>query len=171
MTTQDNLDAGRSITRYHERLDSSSWVATLASRDIGEAAGSTLTTHPIQVCRRDYGDLQRLARGEARFNHSVARLILDKLERAVVCEPEEIGERVVRLNSQIRYRLNDDGRLEVRYLVYPDHVQITGQWLSILSPLGAALIGSSEGESVSFRNLSGTLCRVAIVDVANHPRT
>lgn len=67
------------------------------------------------------------------------------LERARKVEPRRIPPDVVTMNSRVLVRYPGDDEPEAFELVYPD----TGdRGLSVLSPLGAALLAAREGESV-----------------------
>ena len=65
------------------------------------------------------------------------------LERAQKVAPARVPPDVVTMNSRVRIRYPVDEESESLDLAFPD---ATG--LSVLSPLGAALLGAREGESV-----------------------
>jgi regulator of nucleoside diphosphate kinase len=65
------------------------------------------------------------------------------LERAKKVAPPRVPPDVVTMNSRVRVRYSGEDESESLDLTFPDAVG-----LSVLSPLGAALFGSREGESV-----------------------
>jgi regulator of nucleoside diphosphate kinase len=69
-----------------------------------------------------------------------------ELERANVVAPQCISEDVVTMNSRISMRL-DDEKMEVT-LVYPDDKDERSGKLSILSDIGAAILGCRDGDAI-----------------------
>src|SRR5690606_21776624 len=71
----------------------------------------------------------------------------------------------VRMNRRVLFRVGRADRTESRFLVYPQQYHTTGQYLSVLSPLGVALLGLREGSGMAFRDLGGTAQRVSVEKV------
>lgn len=89
-----------------------------------------------------------------------AGLLQQELDRARVCEPDALPANVVALNRWLHYV---DGRgTEARrvQLVLPDAADIDQGRVSILSYVGAGLIGLAEGESLDWPDASGELRRL-----------
>jgi regulator of nucleoside diphosphate kinase len=78
-----------------------------------------------------------------------------EIERARLIEPEAASRDLVTMNTRLRYR--DDGTGQVREvtLVYPDKADIVAGKISVLTPVGAALIGLSEGQSIEWESPAG----------------
>lgn len=92
---------------------------------------------------------------QARINAKVRdRDHLDSLEneldRAHVVDPSEIPHDVVTMNSQVRIEDVDTGKENVYTLVFPSDADIAEHKLSILAPLGTALLGSRAGGTVNW---------------------
>jgi len=93
----------------------------------------------------------------------------DELARADVLEPWDMPPRVVTMNSTVRFRLEDAGGEWCRTLVYPKNVGQDDDTLSILSPVGSALLGLSEGDRVRWERAGGRSIGVEVVEVVYQP--
>ena len=77
--------------------------------------------------------------------------LADSIEMARVVPAEELPPTVVALNSRVRYR-EPDGTVREIMLVLPEAADVSTGRVSVLSPVGRALLGRSVG----------TECRVAL---------
>jgi regulator of nucleoside diphosphate kinase len=77
-------------------------------------------------------------------------LLLDELDAALVVPDDALPADVVRMNSQVVFLDVDTGVKSAVVLVYPDDVREHGNHVSILAPVGAALIGLREGETIDW---------------------
>ncbi len=73
-----------------------------------------------------------------------------EIERAKRVEPRKIRPNVVTMNSDIEVIDTDTERMMKFKLVYPEEADFKTGKLSVLSPLGSALIGYKEGDEVEF---------------------
>lgn len=92
---------------------------------------------------------------KARINSKVRdRDHLDSLEneldRAHVVDPSAIPHDVVTMNSQVRIVDVDTGMENVYTLVFPSEASIPEKKISILAPIGTALLGSRAGGTVDW---------------------
>lgn len=117
-------------------------------------------------------DRERLTRliDDALFGNAESdkafRVLQAELARATVVAPEELPEDVVSMRSRALISL--DGEEEEISLVYPDEADWTTGKLSILSPIGTALIGYRAGDRVDWRTPGG-LKRIEIKKVLYQP--
>lgn len=77
----------------------------------------------------------------------VADELLLELERAQVRPDPALPYNVVRMNSFVRF-VTDKGTEHILQLVYPEDADIIRGKLSILSPIGTALIGLAPGQTM-----------------------
>jgi regulator of nucleoside diphosphate kinase len=70
------------------------------------------------------------------------------LENSRVVPPERIPAHVVTMNSTVRLRDSQGDEDEVFTLAYPDGSGSPAQYVSVLSPLGAALLAAREGDRI-----------------------
>ncbi len=73
-----------------------------------------------------------------------------ELERAEVVEPQNVPADVITMNSTIRVRDLDGGDIEEYTLVYPERADVEENRISILSPVGTALIGYRKGDTIEW---------------------
>jgi regulator of nucleoside diphosphate kinase len=78
-----------------------------------------------------------------------------ELDRARIVPDERLPHDVVRMGSQVTYRA-DGGRLRTVTLVYPERADPAEDRLSILTPVGTALIGLRAGQSLAWMDPDGT---------------
>lgn len=73
-----------------------------------------------------------------------------ELDRAHVVDPSVIPHDVVTMNSQVRIEDMDTGMENVYTLVFPSEASIPEKKISILAPIGTALLGSRAGGTVDW---------------------
>src|SRR4051812_20297816 len=120
---------------------------------------------PIAIARRDYARLERLADDALRARHPVGWFLMAEIRRAVVFDAGTTPERVACLNQWVTYRVDGSRHSESRILVCPDELGNDQMELSVLSPLGAAVLGMSIGDRIKFFSIEGALHCVAVEDV------
>jgi len=82
--------------------------------------------------------------------------VLDReLERAIVMKPEEIPPSVVTMNSEVEVRDLETGSTLCLTLVFPTLANIESGRVSVLAPMGLALLGSREGDEVAWQTPRG----------------
>lgn len=79
----------------------------------------------------------------------------DELARCTIVTPHEVPSNVVTLNSRIRYLDLDRKQERVVTLVFPSNANLSEGRISITSPIGAAIIGYTEGEIVKWKVFGG----------------
>lgn len=85
----------------------------------------------------------------------VSELLLTEIGRADVRSADKVGADVVTMGATVEFtdQANDDTRTV--QLVYPKDADIEAGRISILTPVGAGLIGLSEGQSILWPDRSG----------------
>ncbi|HDT13891.1 MAG TPA: nucleoside diphosphate kinase regulator [Candidatus Aminicenantes bacterium] len=79
-----------------------------------------------------------------------------ELERAAIVEPGEVPADVITMNSQVRVRDKATGETHDYTLVYPHEADITRGRISVLAPIGTALLGYRAGDVIEWQVPSGT---------------
>jgi regulator of nucleoside diphosphate kinase len=118
----------------------------------------------ITMTRSDHERLSRLAESYSSRNPDVADELLAELDRARILEDGRIAADVVRMGSSLRFTsdLGEDRRVT---LVFPGEADITEGKISILTPIGAALIGLSAGQSIDWNARDGRTHRLTVRSV------
>lgn len=95
--------------------------------------------------------------------------LLDELGRAEIVAPQDMPPGVVTMNSTVRFEI-DTPREELRLtLAYPRDMANTTGAISILTPVGTALLGLSVGDAIDWPRPDGQLARVRILEVLYQP--
>jgi regulator of nucleoside diphosphate kinase len=71
----------------------------------------------------------------------------EELDRAVIVAPSEVGSSVVTMSSRITCR-DESGALRELQVVYPRQADVTAGRISVLAPLGRALLGAAVGDRI-----------------------
>ena len=118
----------------------------------------------IKITRTDYERLTRLAESHMARNLEVAEQLLVELDRAHVVADAVIADDVVRMGSSLRFK-TDTGEERDVTLVFPGEADIAEGKISILTPIGAALIGLSAGQSIDWTARDGRAHRLTVMSV------
>jgi regulator of nucleoside diphosphate kinase len=120
----------------------------------------------LVVSDLDRKRLTGLASAVLERHPDVADDLLGEMERAKVVSAEKVPATAVRMGSTVEFT-SDGGPARRVTLVYPEDADIAAGRISILTPVGAALIGLSEGQTIlSFRR-DGSTQRLTVVSVTN----
>ena len=115
----------------------------------------------IAIARSDHARLLRLAEWLSRSNADLAHQFYAELERAEVLSDEDSTRRVVRMGSTLEYDTSSGDRRTVT-LVFPGEEDIAAGKVSILTPIGVALIGLSVGDAIEWRTPGGHSRRLTV---------
>ncbi|MEP7347893.1 MAG: nucleoside diphosphate kinase regulator [Gemmatimonadaceae bacterium] len=103
-----------------------------------------------------------------RRNYDVAHTLLAELERADVVPDDRMPVHVVRMNSIVEFMV--DGRASPRVeLVFPRDANIGEGRISILTPIGTALLGLSPGQSMPVLGNDGKEHQLTVVAIYDPP--
>ena len=107
----------------------------------------------------------------------------DEVDRATIVEPQQVPPDVVTMNSTVRF-INDATKQEFQLkLVYPEDVatRLAGeptklaqdeapvQVVSVLAPVGSALLGLTVGQSIDWQIPGGKRLQLRILQVLRQP--
>lgn len=120
----------------------------------------------IALTRSDHDALTRLADLIAAKNPAVADQLLAELDRARVVADAQLRPDVVRMGSTLRFT-TDAGEDRTVTLVFPAEADIAAGKVSVLTPIGAALIGLSQGQSIDWAGRDGRVHRLTVESVEN----
>lgn len=121
----------------------------------------------IVMSRSDYDRLSSLAEAIAEKSPAVGEFLMRELDRARILPPEHLGTGTVSMGSRVEFAYGETDRTEAVTLVFPGEENIAMGRVSILTPVGAALIGLSEGQSIAFPTRRGEERTLTVLRV--HP--
>jgi regulator of nucleoside diphosphate kinase len=91
------------------------------------------------------------------------------MERATIVVDSETPADVVTMHSRVKFRDCDSGEEQVCTLVYPGERDLFDDALSVITPIGAALIGLAEGQSLAYPGPDGSQKTVTVVRILYQP--
>ena len=124
---------------------------------------------PIKIRQADFERLAQLAEAAAATAPATAEFLADEIERATVVADTAPLAGIVGMESEVIFREDATGLQKQVTLVYPKSADIGAGRISVLTPIGAALIGLSEGQAISFATPSGQLRSLTVVEVRDRP--
>jgi len=92
----------------------------------------------------------------------------EELDRATVLEPTEMPRNVVTMNSTVRFTDEAGGEPTTMTLVYPGAAGKPGT-VSILAPVGSALLGLAKGKHIEWPTPDGRKRRLTVLSIDYQP--
>jgi regulator of nucleoside diphosphate kinase len=92
-----------------------------------------------------------------------------ELARAIVVSSEAMPSDVATMNSLVRYTDLGNGVTHMVALVYPAAARIGQGMVSVLSPVGSALLGLSVGQAIEWEFPDGSRRRLRLEQVLHQP--
>lgn len=123
---------------------------------------------PITVSTLDMERIEALLASDSCRNVEGADALESELARANVVDPDDIPPGLVTMNSTVRFIDEATNEQHEVMLVYPG-ANNPPDAVSILAPVGSALLGLSVGQSISWRVPDGRELRLRVLDVVYQP--
>ncbi|MBR7651841.1 nucleoside diphosphate kinase regulator [Ochrobactrum oryzae] len=120
----------------------------------------------IVVSEIDYERLMGLATNVSERLEEIAEELMVELDRAKVVPAKRLPQNVIQMGSAVEFRSNDGQERRVT-LVYPGEADIAQGKISILTPIGTALIGLTPGQSISWTARDGKPHELNVLSVSN----
>jgi regulator of nucleoside diphosphate kinase len=127
-------------------------------------ATRTRSVPQIVVSSADYERLNDLADASMERLPEVAEELLSEMERAKVVDAEKVPADVVSMGSTVTFT-SDDGQTRTLKLVWPVDESLDEHRISVMTPVGAALIGLAVGQSISWTARDGKHHRLTVTKV------
>ncbi len=110
---------------------------------------------PISMNPADIDRLRKLADAAANKYPATSDFLAREVERAAVLPEAAACAGLVTMDSSVTFRDDVSGQVRSVKLVYPEDADVDAGRISILTPIGAALIGLSEGQTIEFQTPTG----------------
>tara|TARA_R110000787_G_scaffold219187_4_gene327914 strand:+ start:510 stop:935 length:426 start_codon:yes stop_codon:yes gene_type:complete len=123
----------------------------------------------IIISELDYSRIGNLLRATAGIATNIKSALLTELERAELVAPEQIPANVVTMNSQVKFSVISTGVTFTLKLVYPKDMDDSGNTISILAPVGSAMLGLKEGDEIDWQDGQGGMLQVRIEAIEYQP--
>ena len=117
-----------------------------------------VTEKTIYITASDKARLQLLLNnpGGNKLRFRAVSNLADELEMAIITAPQDIPNDVITMNSSFVISDPNGGKPMNCTLVYPGSADYAAGRISIVSPLGASLLGRSVGSEVEYQAPAGT---------------
>jgi regulator of nucleoside diphosphate kinase len=136
-----------------------------ATRTPNIATASPAITVSIEEADR----LASLAELASSGSPQVVRLLLDEIDRAELLPGGDMPTDVVTVHTHVEYRDDESSAIRRIQLVYPYEADITRGMISVLTLVGAGLIGLSAGQSILWPKQDGRKRSLTVLRVSSRP--
>ena len=127
--------------------------------------GITEMKPPIAIDANHFARLFALSSLTNGSMTEVCEYLREELDRARVLPAEKLRPDIVSLGSQVEFRDEQTGKIQEIILVYPLDADIAHRRVSVLTPIGAALLGLSVNQTISFRTRTGERRELTVLKV------
>jgi regulator of nucleoside diphosphate kinase len=119
----------------------------------------------IILSAEDYGRLSALAHAARKRMPDLADELAYEIGRAHVLAKGKHPQHIVCMNSEVEFRDDTTGKVQSVTLVYPQEADILQRKVSVLTPVGTALIGLRTGDSITWEAPDGELRQLTVLSV------
>jgi regulator of nucleoside diphosphate kinase len=124
----------------------------------------------IRITRANRELLDRLLADHAPIRSwRAVEFLVRELARATIVDDDVAPGDLVTMRSRVSFREENSGTIETVTLAYPGESGLYDDAMSVLTPLGAALLGLSRGQSISYPRPGGGLRTITVVEVHYQP--
>ncbi len=133
---------------------------------MSEASKPSITVSSLDLAR-----LEKLLEAPEYADQETALRLGDELARARVVAPGELPADVVSMNSSVTCVEEISGKEHHLTLAYPGNADAATGRVSVLAPIGAALLGLSVGQSIDWAAPDGRPLRVRVAAISYQPES
>lgn len=119
----------------------------------------------VTIDQSHLADLESLAEGAMDRSPQVADKLFEELSRARIVDSGKLPANVVTIGNTVTYRDETTGAERTVTLVYPREADISQNRVSVVTPIGVALLGLTEGASFSWEARNNVTHQFTIVRV------
>ena len=124
---------------------------------------------PITLSSLDLARLESLLEAPEHRHAAAALALGEEIGRADVLPPDRMPANVVTMNSTVECVDDISGDTYPLTLVYPADADAAAGKVSVLAPVGSALLGLSVGQTIDWQGPGGRPLRVRVVDIRYQP--
>jgi len=123
----------------------------------------------ITVSWLDLDRLERILDRLPAVQANARDALMSELDRAEMVEPWEMPSDVVTMNSRVRFTFSGSDQEVTMTLSYPKDMHDSDQQLSVLTPVGTALLGLRVGSSITWQRPDGATFEATVHDIEYQP--
>lgn len=124
---------------------------------------------PIILTQPDCDRLLAIAEQQRAGQPAIAEMLESEVARASVVAPDAVPPDTVTMHSHVTFGYDHSQRSHWLTLVYPREADLDLAKISVATPVGAALIGLREGQSIAWTTMAGMTRRITLNRVAWQP--
>jgi regulator of nucleoside diphosphate kinase len=129
--------------------------------------------HDLSIRSDEYvtitdSDLERLLPVLDHHHGGQSDPLESELQRAVIVAQRDVSPDVVTMNSEVVYEDVATGARRTIRVVYPKDADVAAGRISVLAPVGAALLGLRVGQEITWRVVNG-IKRIRVVAIPYQP--
>ena len=138
---------------------------------MGEVLVKEASIYVTKIDRERLGKLIEIARErDGDVNREYLNRLEEELERAETVEPQEVSPDVITMRSKVRLKDLRTGEEVVYSLVFPTEADFSAGKISVLAPIGTAMLGYRRGDVIEWVVPSG-LRRLRVEEVLYQPES
>lgn len=118
--------------------------------------------------RRRLGAMLQSAQSLGMERRDYLHAMESDLELAVAADPAEVSPDLVTMNSTVELRDLETGEIEIYTIVYPERADVVLDRISVLAPIGRAVLGARVGDVVAVQTPSGVR-RIRVESIPYQP--
>lgn len=123
----------------------------------------------ITIAAELFDHLEALAEGALHRQPDLADRLLTELSRARVVPEAKLPADVVSLGNRVTYLDEATGRSHTLSLVFPEEADIDAGRVSVMTPIGVALLGLPKGAHFTWETRAGEERRLTVLEVEPAP--
>ena len=124
---------------------------------------------PITISSLDAVRLEKILGSLSYSQFPNKDALQEEIDRADIVEPKEMPDNIVTMNSTVTFTVLSSGKEFSKTLVYPKAVDGNEDKVSVLAPVGSALLGLKEGDQIDWPRPGGDVLSVSITSVEYQP--
>jgi regulator of nucleoside diphosphate kinase len=129
----------------------------------------TVDQPQITITRLDAERLEHLLESLPDGTFPVKEQLQAEIARADIVDSRDVPPDVVTMNSTVRFRVENNEREFSLRLVYPKDADGSPDKVSVLAPVGSALLGIRQGQGIAWPMPGGATARVEVIRVEDQP--
>ena len=123
----------------------------------------------VVISSLDAERLERIIDALPTSAYAVGERLEEELARAKIVEPKLIPPTVVTMNSTVRFKVDSSNEEFTMTLVYPKDVDVAQNKISILAPVGSAMLGLEQGAELEWPKPGFGMLKVQIEEITYQP--
>ena len=124
---------------------------------------------PIHLSDTDYDRIADIALRLQHSNPALSELLLDEIDRARIHPAAKLPRDVVAIGSEVEFLDESSGVQRRMILVLPQDADIEAGRISVMTPMGAGLVGMKAGQEISWPRSDGRPRTLKIIEVKQQP--